>query len=96
MLKSVFELKFLDVSMGRKDPIDFDIYLALFFVICFLVCKLCECFDGVMGGMLLTPKRPKFHNERENYFLLQVVFEIKIYAIKNKFCVVKYVTVWTS
>ena len=36
----VFELKFLDVFMGREDPVEFDIYLALFFNVCFLVCKL--------------------------------------------------------
>ena len=36
--------------MGREDPIEFDIYLALFFVVCFLVYKLGECFVGVMGG----------------------------------------------
>ena len=36
LLKLVFELKFLDVFMGREDPIEFDIYLALFlmFVFC--------------------------------------------------------------
>jgi hypothetical protein len=30
MLKLVFELKFLDVFMGREDPIEFDIFLVSF------------------------------------------------------------------
>jgi hypothetical protein len=39
LLNLVFELKFLDVFMGREDPIEFDIYLAfvLLFVVLFLV-----------------------------------------------------------
>ena len=31
LLKLVSELKFLHVFMGREHPVEFDIYLALFF-----------------------------------------------------------------
>ena len=54
MLNLVFELKFLDVLMGREDPIEFDIYLALYYCL-FFVLSWVECFVGVMGGMFLTP-----------------------------------------
>lgn len=54
LLNLVFELKFLDVFMGREDPIEFNIYYGPFSV--------CEgslgcliCFVGVMGGINLTP-----------------------------------------
>ena len=36
LLKLVFELKFLNVFMGRKDPVEFDIFLSFVYFVCFL------------------------------------------------------------
>lgn len=52
LLNLVFELEFLDVFMGREDPIEFDIYYS--FVWFVMLVAFIVCFVGVMGGIFLT------------------------------------------
>lgn len=54
VLNLVFELKFLNVFMGREDPIEFDIRCLAWFGL-FLLMLCFVCFVGVMGGIFLTP-----------------------------------------
>ena len=49
----VFELKFLDVFMGREDPIEF--YIEFYIVLVFYWFIMIYCFVGMMGGINLTP-----------------------------------------
>jgi len=37
LLNLVFELKFLNVFMEREDPIEFDIYLVLYYCLFFVL-----------------------------------------------------------
>lgn len=53
LLNLVFELKFLNVFVGREDPIEFYIYLFILFCLC-LFCRWVKCFVGVMGGILFN------------------------------------------
>lgn len=52
LLNLVFELKFLDVFMGREDPIEFNIWFAYLLVVCLLLVSGLYCFVGVMRGMV--------------------------------------------
>lgn len=51
LLNLVFELKFLNVFVGREDPIEFYIWFVYFFVVCFVFGKRAFCFVGVMRGI---------------------------------------------
>jgi len=53
-LNFVFDLKFLNVFMGREDPIEFDIFLIIYYVFVFYF-SMDKCFVGVMVGIFLTP-----------------------------------------
>lgn len=52
LLNLVFELKFLDVFMGREDPIEFNIWFIYLLVVCLFFGKWAFCFVGVMRGMI--------------------------------------------